>query len=97
MRDAEIASQNTMKNYADCHCKLKFGDIVAIEDTDNSFGRCFKPGAMTIGVVVHSDCVLAGHGPGVTTIATSKEGKIKPVINKNANIGYYLKIGRWRR
>jgi len=77
--------------------KLRFGDIVAIEDTDNSFGRCFKPGAMTIGVVVHSDCVLAGHGPGVTTIATSKEGKIKPIINKNANIGYYLKIGRWRK
>ena len=77
--------------------KLRFGDIVAIEDTDNSFGRCFKPGAMTIGVVVHSDCVLAGHGPGVTTIATSKEGKIKPIINKNANIGFYLKIGRWRR
>jgi hypothetical protein len=77
--------------------KLRFGDIVAIEDTDNSFGRCFKPGAMTIGVIVHSDCVLAGHGPGVTTIATSKEGKIQPIINKNANIGYYLKIGRWRR
>jgi len=77
--------------------KLRFGDMVAIEDTDNSFGRCFKPGAMTIGVVVHSDCVLAGHGPGVATIATSKDGKIKPVINKNANIGYYLKIGRWRK
>lgn len=76
--------------------KLKFGDIVAIKDTDNSFGRSFKSGAVSIGVVVHSDCVLAGHGPGVTTIATSKEGKIKPVINKNANIGFYLKIGRWR-
>lgn len=77
--------------------KLRFGDIVAIEDTDNSFGRTYKPGAVTIGVVVHSDCVLAGHGPGVTTILTSKEGKIKPVISKNANIGYHLKIGRWRR
>jgi len=77
--------------------KLRFGDIVAIEDTDNSFGRCFKPGAMTIGVVVHSDCVLAGHGPGVTTIMTSKLGKIQPIINKDANIGYYLRIGRWRK
>ena len=77
--------------------KLRFGDIVAIEDTDNSYGRVYRQGAVTIGVVVHSDCVLAGHGPGVTTIATSKEGRIKPVINKNANIGYYLKIGRWRK
>ncbi len=77
--------------------KLKFGDIVAIEDTDNSYGRCYKPGAVSIGVIVHSDCVLAGHGPGVVTIITSSKGKIKPQINKNANIGYYLKIGRFRR
>lgn len=77
--------------------KLRFGDIVAIEDTDNSYGRVYRPGAVTIGVVVHSDCVLAGHGPGVTTIMTSSKGKIKPKINKNANIGYYLKIGRFRK
>lgn len=77
--------------------KLRFGDIVAIEDTDNSFGRCYKPGAVTIGAIVHSDCVLAGHGPGVATIITSSKGKIKPRIDKNANIGYYLKIGRFRR
>jgi hypothetical protein len=77
--------------------KLRFGDIVAIEDTDNSFGRTYRPGAVTIGVVVHSDCVLAGHGPGVTTILTSRENKIQPIINKNANVGYYLKIGRWRK
>jgi len=44
--------------------KLRFGDLVAIADTDNSFGRTYRPGAVTIGVVVHSDCVLAGHGPG---------------------------------
>ncbi len=77
--------------------KLRFGDIVAIEDTDNTFGRTFRPDAVTIGVVVHSDCVLAGHGPGVTTILTSRQGKIKPIIDKNANIGYYLKLGRWRK
>lgn len=77
--------------------KLRFGDIVAIEDTDNSYGRVYRPGAMTIGIVVHSDCVLAGHGPGVTTILTSSKGKIKPKIDKNANIGYYLRIGRFRK
>lgn len=77
--------------------KLRFGDIVAIEDTDNSYGRCYKPGAVSVGVIVHSDCVLAGHGPGVATIITSSKGKIKPQINKNANIGYYLKIGRFRK
>jgi len=77
--------------------KLRFGDLVVIEDTDNSFGRTYRPGAVTIGIVVHSDCVLAGHGPGVTTIMTSPQRQIEPVINKNANIGYFLKIGRWRK
>lgn len=93
--DITMADERTTKKLG--LDKLRFGDIVAIEDTDNSFGRTYRPDAITIGVVVHSDCVLAGHGPGVTTILTSKEGKIKPIINKNANIGYYLKIGRWRK
>ncbi|MDI6738887.1 MAG: DUF4438 domain-containing protein [Candidatus Edwardsbacteria bacterium] len=70
--------------------KLRFGDIVAIDNTDNRFGRCYRKGAVTIGVVVHSDCILAGHGPGVTTIMTSKHGKIQPVLDKKANIAHYL-------
>lgn len=71
---------------------LRFGDIVYLEDCDNSYGRCFKKGAGSVGVVVHSNCVIAGHGPGVTTIATSAAGKIKPVLKKNANIAQYLSI-----
>ena len=71
---------------------LRFGDIVALQNTDNRYGRCLKKGAISIGVVVHSNCVIAGHGPGVTTIATSVKGKIKPVKNKKANIGYLLGI-----
>lgn len=72
--------------------KLRFGDLVAIDNTDNCFGRCYRKGAVSIGVVVHSDCILAGHGPGVTTIMTSKTGKIAPVTDKKANIAYYLGI-----
>ncbi len=93
--DITMADDKTIKKLG--LDKLRFGDIVAIEDTDNSFGRCYRPGAVSIGVVVHSDCVLAGHGPGVATIITSSKGKIKPKIDKNANIGYYLKIGRFRK
>jgi len=77
--------------------KLCFGDLVAIRDHDNSFGRTFKKGAVSIGVVVHSDCLLAGHGPGVTTIMTSAKGAIEPVINQGANIGRLLGIGRYRK
>jgi len=93
--DITMADENTIKKLG--LNNLRFGDIVVIEDTDNSYGRCYRPGAVSIGVIVHSDCVLAGHGPGVATIITSSKGKIKPKIDKNANIGYYLKIGRFRK
>jgi len=76
---------------------LRFGDIVAIMDADHTFGRIYKTGAVSIGVIVHSNCVTAGHGPGVTTLLTSAEGKIVPCIDSTANIGAYLKIGRFRR
>lgn len=69
---------------------LKFGDFVAITDADNSYGRIYREGAITIGVIVHSDCVLAGHGPGVMTIMTSKEGHIIPKIDENSNLYNYL-------
>lgn len=73
--------------------KMRFGDFVAILDHDNTHGRTYKKGAITIGIVIHSDCKLAGHGPGVTTLFTSAEGDITPVINKKANIADVLKIG----
>ncbi|MEO0102169.1 MAG: DUF4438 domain-containing protein [candidate division WOR-3 bacterium] len=70
--------------------ELRFGDIVCLQDTDNTYGRCLRKGAVSIGVVVHANCVIAGHGPGVTTIATSSRGRIKPILNKKANIAHYL-------
>jgi hypothetical protein len=48
---------------------------------------------VTIGVVVHSDCKGAGHGPGVTTVMTCSTSLIKPVIDPRANIADLLKIG----
>ncbi|SHJ83535.1 protein of unknown function [Anaerobranca californiensis DSM 14826] len=71
---------------------LRFGDIVLLEDCDNSYGRGYLKGAVSIGVIVHSDCVITGHGPGVTTLLTCQKPKIKGVIDPKANIGYYLGI-----
>lgn len=76
---------------------LRFGDLVAITDHESTFGWSFQSGAVSIAVVVHGDSFLAGHGPGVQTLMTSRKGKIEPVKSKNANIGFYLKIGRWSR
>jgi hypothetical protein len=76
--------------------RLRFGDVVALDDCDNLYGRSFRRGAITIGVVVHSDCLLAGHGPGVATIMTAASPIIEPVLDPEANIGRYLGIGRYR-
>jgi hypothetical protein len=71
---------------------LRLGDIVAIMDADHSFGRIYRQGAISIGVVIHTNCVTAGHGPGVTTLMTSANGKIIPQINSKANIASLLKL-----
>jgi hypothetical protein len=72
--------------------KLRFGDIVLLQDCDNQYGRGYLKGAVSIGVIVHSDCVLTGHGPGVTTLFTCKKPLIKGIKDENANIGYWLGI-----
>ena len=77
--------------------KLRFGDFVAILDADNTYGRHYYEGAVTIGVVSHSDSFLSGHGPGVSTLLSSKKGILKPVLSKSANLAQVLKIGRYRR
>lgn len=72
--------------------QLKFGDFVLLRDCDNRFGRGYRKGAVSIGVVIHSDCVKLGHGPGITVVMTCREDQIKGIINPDANIGKYLDI-----
>jgi hypothetical protein len=75
---------------------LRLGDIVAVENADHTFGRIYRTGAMSIGVVVHSCCKTAGHGPGVTTLMSSRDGLIQAEKDDEANIANLLKIGRMR-
>lgn len=70
--------------------KLRFGDLVLLSDCNNVYGRGYLKGAVSVGVVVHSDCIINGHGPGVTTILASKKSIIEPIIDENANIKNYM-------
>ena len=72
--------------------KLRFGDIVMLQDCDNMYGRGFLTGAVAIGVIIHSDCMLAGHGPGVTVIMASQKPLIKAKVVDDANIINGLKF-----
>ncbi len=90
--DIQLFDKQTVERYG--LEDLRLGDIVAIEDADHSFGRIYKKGAMSVGIIVHSDCVTSGHGPGVTTLFTSTTGKILPRVQSNANIADILGLAR---
>jgi len=92
--DVMTSDPETVKKYK--LDKLRFGDFVALMDHDNSYGRAFVQGAVTIGIVVHSDCRLAGHGPGISTIMTCAKSLIEPILDPKANIADRLKIGNKR-
>lgn len=69
---------------------LRFGDIVAITDADTRYGRTYRTGAVTIGVVIHGDCTMGGHGPGVTTLMSSRGRTIEPFVDEKANLADYF-------
>ncbi len=75
---------------------IRLGDLVAIENADSTFGRYYRTGAVTIGIIAHADSNLAGHGPGVTCLLASATGQITPVVDKGANIADILGIGTKR-
>ena len=70
--------------------ELRFGDIVALLDCDNVNGRNFITGALSIGVIVHSDCLISGHGPGVTTLFSCLNGKLGYKLDPKANLADIL-------
>jgi hypothetical protein len=72
--------------------RLRFGDLVAITGADTRFGRSLVRGWTTIGVVVHGESTVAGHGPGVTTLLTGPAHRFEPVRTAEANIAHYLGI-----
>ena len=75
--------------------RLRFGDFVAVLNHDNRYGRTYRKGAVTIGVIVHSDSPLAGHGPGMMTLMSACSEKLVPVLSDSANLGTIKGIGRF--
>lgn len=90
--DYDIMTQDKEANEKFHLNDLRFGDFVAIQDHDSAYGAHYKQGAMTIGVVVHSDSFTSGHGPGVCVVASTNDGSLVPVIDHNANLATYFPI-----
>lgn len=88
--DIQLFDEPTVSSYG--LNNLRFGDLVAITDADARYGRIYKTGGVVIGIVVHSDCVLAGHGPGVMVIMATPNGRIVPKIESHANLRHYFSL-----
>ncbi len=86
--DITMFDEATVKEYG--LDTLRLGDIVAIVDADSTYGRYYHQGSVTIGIIAHGDSIIAGHGPGVTCLLSSRLGAIDPTIDPNANIGSIL-------
>lgn len=72
---------------------LRLGDLVAVMDVDHRYGRGYKPGGVTIGLIMHGDSVMTGHGPGCQDLLVCTNGEIEPIIDPNANIAEILGFG----
>ena len=69
---------------------LRIGDIVAVADADHRFGRGYRPGYLTIGVISTGQCMLFGHGPGPSSLISGPEDAFALVDDPDANLAAWL-------
>jgi hypothetical protein len=72
--------------------RLRFGDLIAIENADVRHGRAFHSGFVTFGVVVHGDSTVSGHGPGVVSLICGPQRYCRALKNRMANLAVVLGI-----
>lgn len=73
---------------------LRLGDLVAVCPLDYRFGPSRRPGTVTVGVVVHSDSQVAGHGPGMTPLLIAPSSRVQLVRQPQANLAFVLGLRR---
>jgi hypothetical protein len=67
---------------------LRFGDLVAVTDSDARYGPSYRAGRTTIGVIVHSDSTASGHGPGMSVLLSGASSRLRPLRDDGANIAF---------
>jgi hypothetical protein len=65
---------------------LRIGDVVALADQDHRFGRGYREGWVSIGVISTGSCQLFGHGPGPSTIMSGPAEAFRLVDDADANL-----------
>ncbi|WP_248323853.1 MULTISPECIES: DUF4438 domain-containing protein [unclassified Caballeronia] len=90
--DIQLADRQTRERYR--LGSLRFGDMVAIMHADARRGPLFRSGFVTIGVVVHGDSTVSGHGPGVTPLLSGSLSSIRPIHAPQANLAEIFDVRR---
>jgi hypothetical protein len=65
---------------------LRIGDVVALADQDHRYGRGWRSGWLTIGVISTGHCRLFGHGPGPSSILSGPAEAFDIVDDDAANV-----------
>jgi hypothetical protein len=73
---------------------LRYGDMVAILHGNSQFGPAYQQGRTTIGVIVHGDSTVSGHGPGVTPLLTGPSHCLQPIRDEQANLAQIFDLRR---
>lgn len=95
--NAEYVDQDLMSGDRELMAELgvdqmRLGDIIAIRHADHHFGRSYRTDAVTIALCIHGDSVMNGHGPGILTLMTARNGEIDFSVDPAANIATCLKL-----
>ena len=69
---------------------LRIGDLVALADSDHRYGRGYRPGYLTIGVISTGQCLMFGHGPGPSTLLSGPASAFCLVDDLDANLARWL-------
>ncbi|SDX60245.1 DUF4438 domain-containing protein [Roseicitreum antarcticum] len=73
--------------------QMRLGDLIAIRHADHHWGRSYRKGAVSICLCIHGDSIMTGHGPGILTLMTARDGEIDFTIDPAANIATLLDLG----
>ena len=92
---SEYANTDLMGTYPDLDSSfslgledLRIGDVVAMIDQDHSFGRGYREGWISIGIISTGSASLFGHGPGPSTIMSGPADAFNVILDENSNIKF---------
>jgi hypothetical protein len=72
---------------------LRVGDIVALQDQDHRYGRGYRAGYLTIGVISTGQCMLFGHGPGPSSLLSGPAEAFELIDDETANLASWYHGG----